>query len=207
MGNMQRPVNSLISPDNRDARRLTAVEFQQLATVPAALGWFANIDNPRTRRAYQNDLEDFCGFVGLTGADEFRAVTRAHVLAGALSWRPVAWPGPLSGANCAAPASLFDHLLENNAVAGGNTVHGVKGPRVETNEGKTPALVDAQAKLLLSAPDGSTLKGIRDCAILSVLLYHSPRREEAAQLQTTDLQERCGIKHLHVKGEGGKTRY
>ena len=33
-------------------RRLSAVQFQQLATVPAAAEWFANIDNPRTRRAY-----------------------------------------------------------------------------------------------------------------------------------------------------------
>ncbi|MBN3471560.1 site-specific integrase [Pseudomonas savastanoi pv. phaseolicola] len=64
-------------------RRLTAVEFQQLASVPAAAEWFANIDNPRTRRAYQNDLQDFCSFVGLAGAEEFRAVTRSHVLA----WR------------------------------------------------------------------------------------------------------------------------
>ncbi|EGH49451.1 Orf28, partial [Pseudomonas syringae pv. pisi str. 1704B] len=46
-------------------------------------------------------------------------------------------------------ASLFDHLLENNAVAGGNPVHGVKRPPVESNEGKTPALGDHQAKQLL----------------------------------------------------------
>lgn len=52
-------------------RRLTATEFQQLADVPAAAEWFANIDNPRTRRAYQIDLADFCSFVGLTGADEY----------------------------------------------------------------------------------------------------------------------------------------
>ncbi|TRN46601.1 integrase, partial [Pseudomonas syringae] len=38
-----------------DTRRLTAVEFQQLAAVPSAVEWFANLDNPRTRRAYQND--------------------------------------------------------------------------------------------------------------------------------------------------------
>jgi len=52
-------------------RRLSAVEFQQLASVPAAVEWFANINNPGTRRAYQNDLEDLCNFAGLTGADEF----------------------------------------------------------------------------------------------------------------------------------------
>lgn len=188
-------------------RRLSALEFQQLASVPAAAEWFANIDNPRTRRAYQGDLADFCGFVGLTGADEFRAVTRAHVLA----WRAQLETRGLAGATIrrklAALASLFDHLLENNAVAGGNPVHGVKRPRIETNEGKTPALGDDQAKLLLTAPDGWTLKGIRDRAILAVLLYHGLRREEAAQLMTADLQDRRGIKHLQVRGKGGKTRY
>lgn len=188
-------------------RRLTSEQFQQLAAVPAATEWFANIDNPRTRRAYQNDLLDFCGFVGLTGAEEFRAVTRAHVLA----WRAQLEQHGLAGATIrrklAALASLFDHLLENNAVAGGNPVHGVKRPKVESNEGKTPALGDDQAKLLLEAPNDKTLKGMRDRAILAVLLYHGLRREEVAQLMTSDLQERRGIKHLQVKGKGGKTRY
>nr|WP_185160264.1 tyrosine-type recombinase/integrase [Pseudomonas sivasensis] len=188
-------------------RRLTAVEFQQLAAVPAAVEWFANIDNPRTRRAYQGDLEDFCGFVGLTTADEFRAVTRAHVLA----WRAQLEQRGLAGATIrrklAALASLFDHLLENNAVAGGNPVHGVKRPRVETNEGKTPALGDHQAKALLDAPDINTLKGLRDRGLLAVLLYHGLRREEAAQLRVSDIQERRGIKHLQIHGKGGKLRY
>ncbi|MBT2375512.1 tyrosine-type recombinase/integrase [Pseudomonas fluorescens] len=190
-----------------DERRLTSAEFQQLASVPAAVEWFANIDNPRTRRAYQNDLEDFCSFVGLTGAEEFRAVTRGHVLA----WRAQLETRGLAGASIrrklAALASLFDHLLENNAVAGGNPVHGVKRPKIETNEGKTPALSDEQAKCLLEAPDAQTLKGLRDRAILAVLLYHGLRREEAAQLLISDLQERRGIKHLQVKGKGGKLRF
>lgn len=188
-------------------RRLTATEFQQLADVPAAAEWFANIDNPRTRRAYQIDLADFCSFVGLTGAEEFRAVTRGHVLA----WRAQLEQRGLAGATIrrklAALASLFDHLLENNAVDGGNPVHGVKRPRIESNEGKTPALGDGQAKLLLESPDGRTLKGMRDRAILAVLLYHGLRREEVAKLMTGDLQERRGIKHLQVRGKGGKTRY
>jgi len=200
-------VSQELIPTGAGERRLSALEFQQLASVPAAAEWFANIDNPRTRRAYQGDLADFCGFVGLTGADEFRAVTRSHVLA----WRAQLETRGLAGATIrrklAALASLFDHLLENNAVAGGNPVHGIKRPRVESNEGKTPALGDDQAKLLLTAPDGWTLKGIRDRAILAVLLYHGLRREEAAQLMTADLQERRGIKHLQVRGKGGKTRY
>ena len=192
---------------NDAERRLTALEFQQLTVMPAAGDWFANIDNPRTRRAYQTDLEDFCGFVGLATADEFRIVTRSHVLA----WRAQLEKRGLAGATIrrklAALASLFDHLLESNAVAGGNPVHGVKRPRIETNEGKTPALGDHQAKALLDAPDATTLKGLRDRAILAVLLYHGLRREEAAQLLVRHVQERRGIKHLQVYGKGGKIRY
>ncbi|RMV31625.1 hypothetical protein ALP12_200451 [Pseudomonas savastanoi pv. phaseolicola] len=188
-------------------RRLTAAQFQQLAAVPSAVEWFANINNPRTRRAYQIDLQDFCCFVGLAGAEEFRAVTRAHVLA----WRAQLEQRGLAGATIrrklAALASLFDHLLENNAVAGGNPVHGVKRPRIDSNEGKTPALADHQAKALLDAPPAESLKGLRDRAVLAVLLYHGLRREEAAQLQTSDLQERRGIKHLRVHGKGGKLRW
>lgn len=188
-------------------RRLTAAEFQQLSTVPAAVEWFANIDNPRTRRAYQADLEDFCGFVGLSVAEEFRSVNRAHVLA----WRAQLEQRGLAGATIrrklAALASLFDHLLESNAVAGGNPVHGVKRPKIESNEGKTPALGDHQAKVLLDAPDPQTLKGLRDRAILAVLLYHGLRREEAALLMVADLQERRGIKHLRIHGKGNKLRF
>ena len=76
-------MHELSLPPAADARRLTAPEFQRLAAVPAAAEWFANLDNPRTRRAYRADLADFCHFLGLTAPDEFRAVTRAHVLA----WR------------------------------------------------------------------------------------------------------------------------
>ncbi|WP_339730228.1 tyrosine-type recombinase/integrase [uncultured Pseudomonas sp.] len=188
-------------------RRLTAAQFQGLANVPAAAEWFANLDNSRTRRAYQGDIEDFCNFLGIHAPDQFREVTRAHVLA----WRSQLEQRGLSGATIrrklAALASLFDHLLDANAVAGGNPVHGVKRPRIETNEGKTPALGDHQAKALLEAPDPATLQGQRDRAVLAVLLYHGLRREEAARLTIQDMQERRGIKHLRVHGKGGKLRY
>lgn len=207
-------LNPLNQPDHparlpsAGERRLTADEFQQLAHVPAAAQWFANIDNPRTRLAYQKDLADFCTFVGLTGPEEFRAVTRAHVLA----WRADLERRTLAGATIrrklAALASLFDHLLENNALAGGNPVHGVKRPKLENNnEGKTPALGDSQAKTLLDAPDPGTVKGLRDRAVLAVLLYHGLRREELVQLVVADLHDRRGIRHLRIHGKGGKVRY
>lgn len=190
------------------SRRLTAAQFQQLSAVPPEAEWFANLDNPHTRRAYQGDLRDFMGFAGIRQAEEFRLVTRAHVLA----WRQdfERRERPLSGATIrrkmAALSSLFEYLCERNAVDF-NPVKGAKRPKVESYEGKTPALGDHQARALLDVPDQITLKGLRDRAMLSVLLYHGLRREELCALQVRDLQPRRGVPHLRVHGKGGKIRY
>lgn len=194
-------------PKPSSEHRLTATEFQQLSALPAITEWFINIRNPQTRRAYQNDLSDFCHFIGIDNESQFRSITRAHVLA----WRTSLEQKNLSPATIrrklAALTSLFDYLLNQNAVSGGNPVEGVKRPAIESSEGKTPALGDFQAKALLDAPDFNTVKGKRDRAILSILLYHGLRREEAAALCGDDIQERRGIKHLRVRGKGGKLRY
>jgi integrase len=86
-------------------------------------------------------------------------------------------------------------------------VDGVKRPRVDSYEGKTPALGDHEARALLGAPDTETLMGKRDRAILSVLLFHALRREELCRLNVGDLQDRRGVKHLQVHGKGSKIRY
>jgi hypothetical protein len=42
-----------LRPDTLPRRALTSAEFSQLADVPTEREWFANIDNPHTRRAYR----------------------------------------------------------------------------------------------------------------------------------------------------------
>jgi len=188
-------------------RALTAPEFQRLAAVPAEAQWFANIDNPQTRRAYKNDITSFSVFVGIRQPEEFRQVTRAHVLAWRSELEFKALSGPTIRRKLAALASLFEYLCNQNAVTH-NPVKGVKRPRVESQEGKTPALGDAQARQLLDAPPADTLKGVRDRAILSVLLHHGLRRAELTALKVKDFgQERRGVAHLRVWGKGSKVRY
>jgi integrase/recombinase XerD len=186
---------------------LAAERFQRLAEVPPEAQWFANLDSAQTQRAYQNDLSVFMAFTGIVQPEEFRSVTRSHILA----WRADLEKNNLAGSTIrrklAALASLYDYLCEVNAVTH-NPVRGVKRPKVENNEGKTPALGDAQARALLDAPPADTLKGKRDRAILSVLLYHALRREELTKLLVKDFsQERRGVPHLRVQGKGGKLRY
>jgi site-specific recombinase XerD len=187
-------------------RRLTSAQFHQLAAVPAEAEWFANLDNPRTKRAYRADLQDFTSFAGIARPEEFRIVTRDHVLA----WRATLEERALSGATIrrklAALSSLFEYLCEKNAVEI-NPVKGAKRPRVENGEGKTPALGNHQARALLDAPDPATLKGKRDRALLSVLLYHGLRREELCSLKVRDIHSRRGVPHLRVHGKGNKLRH
>jgi integrase/recombinase XerD len=188
-------------------RLLTATEFHRLADVPPEVEWFANLSNAHTRRVYQNAIKDFVRFTGILRPEEFRTVTRAHIIA----WRDELTGRKLGGSTIrhrlASLASLFEYLCEKNAVTH-NPVKGVERPKVESGEGKTPALGDHQARKLLDAPPDDSLKSKRDRAILSTLLFHALRREELCKLKVKDFRHaRKGVPHLTVSGKGGKTRY
>jgi site-specific recombinase XerD len=189
------------------SRLLTAAEFHRLADVPPEVEWFANLSNAHTRRVYENAIRDFVRFTGIDRPEEFRTVTRAHIIA----WRDQLTGRGLGGSTIrhrlASLASLFEYLCEKNAVTH-NPVKGVERPKTESGEGKTPALSDHQARKLLDAPQADTIKSKRDRAILSTLLFHALRREELCKLKVKDFRHaRKGVPHLQVSGKGGKTRY
>lgn len=191
----------------RGSRLLTAAEFNQLADVPPEVEWFSNLANLQTRRAYENAVRDFMRFAGIQRPEDFRRVTRAHVIA----WRGALADRALGGSTIrhrlASLASLFEHLCDRNAVTH-NPVKGVKRPRADGGEGRTPALGDHQARELLAAPEADTLRSKRDRAILSALLFHALRREELCKLKVKDARHsRRGVAHLRVRGKGDKTRY
>jgi integrase/recombinase XerD len=195
---------SKIAPANR---LLTAAEFHRLADVPPEREWFQNLTNAHTRRSYENAVKDFMRFAGIRRPEEFRIVTRAHLIA----WRDELRRRALGGATIrhrlAALASLFEYLCEKNAVTH-NPVKGVERPKTESGEGKTPAIGDHQARKLLDAPQEETVKSRRDRAILSTLLFHALRREELCKLRVKDFRHaRKGVPHLKVSGKAGKTRY
>ena len=187
--------------------QLSAHQFHGLCQVPPETEWFANLDNAQTRRAYQSDLKSFMSFVGMHKAEEFRSITRAHILA----WRADLERQSLAAATIrrklAALGSLYNYLCESHAVTH-NPDQGVKRPKVDSFEGKTPALSDAQVRKLQDAPSSDSLKGKRDRAIISVLLHHGLRREELTKLLVKDFNQlRSGVPHLRVQGKGGKLRY
>jgi len=205
---------AIVGPETSDltlrtdvaGRLISAEQFQELADVPAAAEWLANIDNRNTRRAYRRDVEEFMSMLGIQHFDELRDVRRAHVIA----WRKMLEARELGASTrrrkLSAVSSLYRYLCNENAVEE-NPVSGVKRPPIENpNEGRTPALSDGQARRLLAAPTGDGLRPRRDRAILAVLLYHGLRRDEVVRLTVGSLHEQRGVPHLRVHGKGGKTR-
>lgn len=185
-------------------RALPATTFEALKTIPAELEWLANQKSPQTRRAYANDVRQFLAFLGVSSSEAFREVTRPHVIA----WRDaLVAQGFGKRSICrklSAVASLFDHLCERGLV-GHNPVDGVKRPPM-SRQGETPAISPKEARALLDAPPANTLQGLRDRAILSVLLHDGPRRSELAAMRVKDYYRDTGFETLRFHGKGGKDR-
>jgi site-specific recombinase XerD len=183
---------------------LSATQFQTLAAVPPELEWFANLPNPNTRRAYRQDIEDFMAFAGLRQPEQFRAITRAHVVA----WRGEITKQQLANdairRKLAALSSLYAYLCEWHAVLH-SPVLGVYRPRSMNREGVMPALGDHQACTLLQAPSEDTLKGQRDRAILATLLFHAIRREELSRSRWEMCSNAKACRIYASKGRGARS--
>jgi integrase/recombinase XerD len=204
---MSMTTNPIKKATESEDRWLISNVFERLSDVPPEIEWFVNFTNQATKSAYQNAIKDFMVFIGIKEPRALRSITRSHVIA----WRDDLSRRNLNGSTIrhrlAALSSLYEYLCESNAVTH-NPVKGVKRPKIESYEGRTPALGDDQARQLLQAPKGSSLREIRDRAILATLLYHALRRAELCKLRVTDYKhERRGVPHLKVFGKGGKIRY
>ena len=130
-------------------QRLDGAAFQQLAEIPAEVEWFANLRNPNTRKAYQADLRDFTAYTGIQQPEDFRRITRAHVIA----WRDHLVSRELGASTIrrklAALSSLYAYLcdrnaVESNPVAGVSQAHqrhdrGGRHPRHQRRPGQSAA--------------------------------------------------------------------
>ncbi|MEO9080345.1 MAG: site-specific tyrosine recombinase XerD [Rhodanobacter sp.] len=66
------------------------------------------------------------------------------------------------------------------------------------------ALAEREIEGLLNAPDGSTVLGLRDCAMLELMYASGLRVSELVELPLAALNTRQGV--LRVTGKGGKDR-
>lgn len=189
--------------DDTNRRSLSLPTGGLLANVPAESVWLANFPSPRTRRTYRNAVSEFIAFHGITTEDGLRSVSQAHVIA----WREAlaaagATPRTINN-RLSAVSSLFKHLCEHQ-LASRNPATGVKRPRVNQAQVVSPALTPHQVRRMLDTPDTSTLKGLRDSAILHILFFTGCRISEVCHLTVGDLFEDSGYFVLEFTVKGGK---
>ena len=87
-----------------------------------------------------------------------------------------------------------------------NPVRGVERPVDEEGRNAAPVLTGEQARRLLDAPPEGTIKGLRDRAILAVMLCQGLTREELCGLSVGDLVRMNGEACLKVAGNRGRMR-
>ena len=71
---------------------------------------------------------------------------------------------------------FFDGMVTRHAIAL-NPALSVRGERYQVVEGKTPEITIKQARKLLTSIDTKTVVGLRDKAIISILVATAPTRE------------------------------
>src|SRR3954468_4920770 len=101
----------------------------------------------------------------------------------------------------AAVRMLFDWLVVRQVLEM-NPAAAVRGPKYVVKRGKTPVLEAEEAKQLLASVDVSTPVGLRDRALIGLLIYTFARVSAAISMNVGDyyVQGRRSWVRLHEKG-------
>jgi site-specific recombinase XerD len=87
-----------------------------------------------------------------------------------------------------------------------NPALSVRGERYQVVEGKTPEITVKDARTLLASLDTSTVVGLRDRAIVAVLVYTAARAGAVASLRRGSFYHPGDQWMLHFEEKGGKSR-
>ena len=161
---------ALFSPTGRAARR-----FWEFFT--------AHIRNPNTRLAYLAAVRRFAKWcerrgVALDQVEPMVVAAYIEQLSGVLS------PASVKQ-HLAALRMLFDWLVVGQVLPF-NPASSVRGPKHVVKTGKTPVLSAKETRAMLDGIDVSTVVGLRDRALLGVLVYSFARVSAAVALRVAD---------------------
>jgi len=148
------------------------------------------VDSEHTRRAYSRALKEFMAWYHASGLHE---LNKATVQRYATELREQGIGAASVNQRLSAIRKLAREAADNGALpeAIANGIAHVKGVRQEgTRAGNW--LTKEQAQKLLDAPSVETIKGLRDRALLAVMLGCGLRRHEVADLTFKHIQEREG---------------
>ena len=160
----------------------------------------ANIRNPNTRRAYARAASEFAAWCGEHGLAELAGIEPVHVAAYIEQLQRRLAASSVKQ-HLAALRVLFDWLVVGQVVAA-NPASSVRGPRHSVKKGKTPVLAADEARAMLDAIDAATPVGLRDRALIGLMIFTFARVGAAIGMRIEDVyvQGRRTWVRLHEKG-------
>ena len=160
----------------------------------------SHIRNKNTRRAYMEAVRQFSAFCAGHGIEDLAQVEPVHVAA-FVEDQLRQCSRPTVKQRLAALRMLFDWMVVGQVLAT-NPAHAVRGPKHTQKSGKTPVLNVEEARALIDAIDTTTLNGLRDRALIALMVYTFARVGAALSMRVEDyfVQGRRGWVRLHEKG-------
>jgi site-specific recombinase XerD len=194
------------------AQELTAIGKKIGGTLPAlfapdaktaekVLEFFAaQIRNANTRKAYMRAAGAFAAWCAEHGIKDLGQVRALHVAAYIEGLGKII-AAPSVKLQLAAIRMLFDWLVVGQVVPV-NPASSVRGPKHVVKKGKTPALSVDEARALLDTIDVSFPIGLRDRALIGIMVYTFARVGAVIRMRVEDVyvQGRRTWVRLHEKG-------
>lgn len=160
----------------------------------------SHIRNPNTRRAYREAVRQFSAFCAEHHIRDLAQVQPIHVAA-FVETQLKLHSKPTVKLRLAALRMLFDWMVVGQVIPT-NPAHAVRGPKHSQRRGKTPVLQADEARTLIDSIDATSLPGLRDRALIGLMVYTFARVGAAVSMKVEDfyVQGRRGWVRLHEKG-------
>jgi integrase/recombinase XerD len=161
----------------------------------------AEIRNAHTRRAYAQAVGQFCLWCDRHGLalNEITPIAVAAYIE-ELTHR---FAAPTVKQRLAALRVLGDYLVTGHVLET-NPAAAVRGPRYSLTKGKTPVLSAEQTRELLDSIDVTTIGGLRDRALIGVLVFSFARIGAVVKMNVRDYYANGKRYWLRLHEKGGK---
>ncbi len=178
---------ALFAPDAKTAERV--IEF-----------FTAHLRNQNTRKAYARATATFAAWCSGQGITELGQVRPVHVAA-YIEGLQEKIAAPSVKLQLAAIRMLFNWLVVSQVIPT-NPAHAVRGPKHVVKKGKTPVLSAEEARELIDSIDTDSLIGLRDRALVGLMVYTFARVGAVIKMRGDDVyvQGRRTWVRLHEKG-------
>ena len=163
----------------------------------------ANIRNPHTRRADSRAVAEFLAWCEVAGVPSVAHIAPLHVATWIEAQVQAGLAAPSIKQRLAALRHLFDWLVVGQVVPT-NPAASVRGPQHVVRGGKTPVLDPAEARTLLDSIDTSKPVGLRDRALIALMVYSFARVGAALNMKIEDVYTQSRRLWLRLHEKGGK---